>query len=123
MSSVLARLAKLFALPTLNVDITQLRWSRIADHMQHGVARHGLFYMTEQTLGFEPKGIDALFGARSVSWELSAVKDVELQPTLRKLRVTVLSGTKRDQFIVSAAAVVFNDLSSWRSQHAGDIGE
>ena len=45
--------------------------------------------MTEDTLGFEPKRIDALFGARAVSWPLSLVSEVQLTPTLRKLRVTV----------------------------------
>jgi hypothetical protein len=45
--------------------------------------------MTEDRLGFQPKRIDALFGARAVSWDLSSMTDVQLTPTLRKLRVTV----------------------------------
>ena len=92
------------------LDATGLRWARPASHMQSGIARSGLFYMTEQTLGFQPRRIDALFGARAVSWELTSLTDIRLTPTLRKLRVTVTHGSGRDRFIVSDALVVLRDL-------------
>ena len=82
-----AGLRHLFGQPEL--DTAQLRWARPASHMQAGIARSGLFYMTEQTLGFQPKRIDALFGAKAVSLELASLSEVRLKPTLRKLRVTV----------------------------------
>ncbi|MGO9964600.1 MAG: hypothetical protein ACLPUG_14400 [Acidimicrobiales bacterium] len=68
--------------------------------------------MTEDTLGFEPKRIDALFGARAVSWPLSSVIDVQLTPTLRRLRVRVITNQGRQRFLVSDAAAVYNDLRS-----------
>jgi hypothetical protein len=40
--------------------------------------------------------------------------DVQLTPTLRKLRVTVTTDTGRQRFIVSDAVVVYNDLRSWQ---------
>jgi hypothetical protein len=104
-------LARWFGQPSL--DTTKLRWSRPASHMQHGVARSGLLYMSEDTLGFEPRRIDAMFGARPVSFDLAAVTDIHLKPTLRKLRVTVESNAGREKFIVSDAMVVFQDLQSW----------
>ena len=61
--------------------------------MQHGVARAGMFFMTEELLGFQPRGIDALFGARAFSWSLASLTDIALKPTLRKLRVTLLPRT------------------------------
>ncbi|MGC9962473.1 MAG: hypothetical protein ABSE47_11315 [Acidimicrobiales bacterium] len=101
-----------FGLPEL--DTAGLRWSRSASHLQHGVARSGLLYMTEARLGFQPKGIDARLGARALSWELSSLNDIELKPTLRKLRVTVTTASGRERFMVSDAGVVYNDLKSWR---------
>jgi hypothetical protein len=82
--------------------------------MQHGVARSGLLYMSEETIGFEPRRIDALFGARAVSWDLSSLTDIELKPTLRKLHVTVITDSGRDRFIVSDALGPFHDLQRWR---------
>jgi hypothetical protein len=81
--------------------------------MQHRVARNGLLYRAEDRLGFQPKGIDALFGARAVSFDLSSVTDIQLTPTLRKLRVTVIADGARHRFIVMDALVVYNDLRSW----------
>ena len=107
-----AGLSRWFGQPKL--DPTGLRWGRPANHIQHGVARNGLLYMTEDRLGFQPKRIDALFGARAVSWDLSSMTDVQLTPTLRKLRVTVNTDTGRQRFIVSDAVVVYNDLRSWQ---------
>jgi hypothetical protein len=109
---VTAGLSRWFGRPEL--DTTGLRWARPANHVQYGVARNGLLYMTEERLGFQPKRIDALFGARAVSWDLSSMTDVQLTPTLRKLRVTVTTDTGRQRFIVSDALVVFNDLRSWQ---------
>ncbi len=109
---MMAGLGRLFGQPVL--DTTGLLWARPASHMQHGVARGGLFYMTERTIGFRPRGIDALFGARAVDFDLTSVTDIELRPTLRKLRVTVVTAAGRDRFIVSDAMVVYQTLQSWR---------
>jgi hypothetical protein len=68
--------------------------------------------MTEDALGFEPKRIDALFGARAVSWPLSSVSDVQLTPTLRKLRVRITTEEGRQRFLVSDASAIYNDLRS-----------
>ncbi|MFZ2057331.1 MAG: hypothetical protein WAV54_07980 [Acidimicrobiales bacterium] len=84
------------------------------------MARNGLLYMTEDRLGFQPKRIDSLFGARSMSWDLSSMTDIQLTPTLRKLRVTVTTDTGRQRFIVSDALAVFNDLRSWPPRQVGD---
>ncbi|MGD0874425.1 MAG: hypothetical protein ABSA14_05455 [Acidimicrobiales bacterium] len=92
------------------LDTTGLRWARPANHIQHGVARNGLLYMTEDRLGFEPKRIDALFGAKAASWDLSSLTDIQLTPTLRKLRVTVTTDTGRQRFLVSDGLVVYQDL-------------
>jgi hypothetical protein len=115
---VTAGLSRWFGQPEL--DATRLRWARPANHVQHGVARSGLLYMTADSLGFQPKRIDALFGARAVSWDLSSMTDVQLTPTLRKLRVTFTTGTGRQRFIVSDALVVYNDL---RSRQPGEFGD
>jgi hypothetical protein len=48
-----------------------------------------------------------------MSWDLSSMTDIQLTPTLRKLRVTVTTDTGRQRFIVSDALAVFNDLRSW----------
>ncbi|MGO8874595.1 MAG: hypothetical protein ACLQNG_02365 [Acidimicrobiales bacterium] len=101
-----------FTLPEL--DMAGLRWSRPASHLQHGVARNGLLYTTEDRIGFQPKGIDARFGARAVSWEFSALSDIELKPTLRKLKVTLVTESGRQRFIVSNAGLVYSDLQAWR---------
>jgi len=106
------RLRRWFGQPEL--DTPGLRWARPANHMQHGVARGGVLYVTEDRLGFQPKGIDAFFGAKAVSWDLTSMKDLQLIPTLRKLRVTVTTNTGRQRFIVTDAAVVYNDLRSWQ---------
>ena len=108
MSSVMSRW---FGQPKL--DTTGMRWARPASHMQHGVARSGMFYMSEDAFGFQPRGVDALFGARAVSWDRSSVTDIHLKPTLRKLRVTIVTAKRRDRLIVSDALVVFHDLQSW----------
>lgn len=104
-------LNRLFDLPDVSA-IPGLRWARPASHMQRPVARGGVLYMNEQVLGFQPRGIDALLRARTVTWELSSVIDVSLKPTLRKLRVTVTTTTGKQRFIVSNPAAVFNDLQS-----------
>jgi hypothetical protein len=78
------------------------------------VARNGLLYMTEDSMGFEPKRIDAVFGARALSWSLSSITDIQLTPTLRKLRVTITTDTGRQRLLVSDALVVYNDLRSWQ---------
>jgi len=109
---VLTALKGWFVLPEL--DAAGLRWSRPASHLQHGVARSGLLYVTEERIGFQPKGIDARLGARAVSWELSALSDIELKPTLRKLRVTLVTESGRQRFMVSDAGLVYSDLKSWR---------
>lgn len=109
MSTVMSRF---FGQPKL--DTTGMRWARAASHMQHGMARSGMFYMSEDALGFQPRGIDAFFGARAVSWPTASVTDIQLKPTLRKLRVTILTVNGRDRLIVSDALVVLNDLRSWR---------
>ncbi len=106
-----AGLSRLFGKP--NLDTTGLRWARPASHMQHGIARGGTFYMSDEAFGFQPRGIDALFGARAVSWDLSSVTDLQLKPTLRKLRVTIVTAESRDRLIVSDALVVLQDLRSW----------
>jgi hypothetical protein len=72
-----------------------------------------MFYMSEDAFGFQPRGVDALFGARAVSWDRSSVTDIHLKPTLRKLRVTIVTAKGRDRLIVSDALVVFHDLQSW----------
>lgn len=107
-----AGLSRWFGQPKL--DATGLRWARPANHIQHGVARNGLLYMTEDAMGFEPKRIDAVFGARAGSWSLSSITNVQLTPTLRKLRVTITTDTGRQRFLVSDAFVVYNDLRSWQ---------
>jgi hypothetical protein len=104
------------------LDAAGLRWARPAHHMQHGMARGGLLYKTDDRLGFEPRRVDALFGARSRSWDLSSITDVHLKPTLRKLRVTVATDTGRHRFLVSQGAVVFNDLRSWRLRQVEGSG-
>jgi uncharacterized protein YndB with AHSA1/START domain len=109
---VTAALTRWFGPPDL--DPAGVRWSRPASHMQHGVARGGLFYMTEEVLGFVPKRIDSLFGAKAVSFNLGTVTDIHLKPTLRKLRVTVVSHGARHRFIVADALVVYQDLQAWR---------
>lgn len=109
-----AGLRRLFGQPEL--DEAGLRWARPASHMQAGIARGGLFYLTDEALGFEPRRIDALFGARAVSWPLVSVFDVRLKPTLRKLRVTVVQGSRRDRFIVSDPLVVLRDLQQLESR-------
>ena len=86
--------------------------------MQHGLARSGLLYMSEERIGFEPRRIDALFGARPVCYDLSAIDDIRLKPTLRKLRVTVFGPGGRERFIVSDARLVFQDLQSWLASRA-----
>jgi len=93
-----------------------LRWARPAQHPQRGLVRGGLLFMSEDRLGFVPRGIDVLLGARAQSWELSAITDVHLKPTLRKLRVTVTADSRRYRFLVADAAVVFNDLRAWRAR-------
>ncbi len=112
-------LNRLFDLPDVSAA-PGLRWARSANHMQRGIARGGALFMDEQKLGFQPRGIDALFGARAVAWDLSSITDVALKPTLRKLRVTVTTTVGKQRFIVSNPAVVFNDLQSWRQSH-GDL--
>jgi len=107
-----AGLSRWFGQPKL--DTTGLRWARPANHIQHGVARNGLLYMTEDSMGFEPKRIDAVFGARALSWSLSSITDIQLTPTLRKLRVTITTDTGRQRLLVSDALVVYNDLRSWQ---------
>ena len=64
----------------------------------------------QDRLGFEPKRIDALFGAKAASWDLSSLTDIQLTPTLRKLRVTVTTDTGRQRFLVSDGLVVYQDL-------------
>jgi hypothetical protein len=108
MSAVMSRW---FGQPRL--DTTGMRWARPASHMQHGVARGGMFYMSEDALGFQPRGIDVLFGARAVSWNRESVTGIELKPRLRKLRVTIVTSNGRDRLMVSDALVVFHDLQSW----------
>jgi hypothetical protein len=109
-------LNRLFDLP--DVSATRgLRWARSANHLQRHVARGGLLFMDEQKLGFQPRGIDALFGARTLTWELASITDLALKPTLRKLRVTITTPAGKQRFIVSNPAVVFNDLQSWRESH------
>ncbi|MGD0982922.1 MAG: hypothetical protein ABSA65_03775 [Acidimicrobiales bacterium] len=105
-----AGLNRWFGQPEL--DTTRMKWARPANHIQHGVARNGLLYMTEDGLGFEPKRIDALFGAQAMSWPLASMRNVQLTPTLRKLRVTITTDTGRQRFLVSDASVVYNDLRS-----------
>jgi hypothetical protein len=112
-----AQLTRWFGPPAL--DLPAMLWARPASHMQHGVARGGMFYMTEDTLGFQPRGIDALLGARAVSWSRASLTDIELKPTLRKLRVTLVTADRRDRLIVSDALVVFHALQSWRPGRAG----
>jgi hypothetical protein len=107
------QLSRWFGQPKL--DLAEMRWARPASHMQHGVARTGMFFMTEEMLGFQPRGIDALFGARAFSWSLASLTDIHLKPTLRKLRVTLFTADRRDRLIVSDALVVLHDLQSCRS--------
>lgn len=108
-----ASLSHWFGQPKL--DTTGLRWSRPANHIQHGVARNGLLYMTEHRLGFEPKRIDALFGAKAVSWDLSSLSDIQLTPTLRKLKIALTTDTGRQRFLVSDGLIVYHDLRSRQS--------
>ena len=110
-------LSRLFDQPEL--DTPGVQWARPANHVQHRVARSGLLYRTEDRLGFQPKGIDALLGARAVSWELSSITDVQLKPTLRRLRVTVTTDTGRQRFLTAQALVVYNDLRSWQRRQDG----
>lgn len=109
-------LNRLFDLPDVSAD-PGLRWARAASHMQRPVARGGVLYMNEEILGFKPRGIDTILGARTGRWELSSIIDVTLKPTLRKLRVTVTTATGKQRFIVSNPAVVFNDLNALRRSH------
>ncbi|MGA2527914.1 MAG: hypothetical protein ABSG36_01985 [Acidimicrobiales bacterium] len=109
-----AAIARWFGQPVIGT--AGLRWTRPASHMQRGVARSGLLYMSEKGLGFVPRRVDAFFGARAVSFEFDAVSDILLKPTLRKLRVTVVTEDGRDKFIVSDAVVVYSDLQSWRDR-------
>ena len=111
-----AGLSRWFGQPGL--ETAGLRWSWPASHMQHGVARSGLLYMSDERLGFEPRRIDAFFGARPVCFDLSAIDDIHLKPTLRKLRVTVVGPHGREKFIVSDATLVFRDLQSWLASRA-----
>ncbi len=101
------------------VESPGLRWTRPANHMQRGVARGGVLYMDENKLGFQPRRIDTLFGARAVSWELSSITDLGLKPGLRKLRVTVTTPTSKERFIVSNPEVVWNDLNAWLRKNEG----
>jgi hypothetical protein len=89
-----------------------VRWVRPASHMQ-GIARGGVLYMDEHRLGFTPRRVDALLGAKSMDWELSSITDMGLKPGLRKLRVTVTTPTGKQRFIVSNPEVVWNDLNAW----------
>jgi hypothetical protein len=111
-------LNRLFDLPRVG-DADQVRWARPANHMQRHIARGGALYRTAKHLGFQPRGIDSLFGARAIEWELASITDVDLKPTLRKLRVTVTTATGKERFIVSDPAVVFNDLQSWLAERGG----
>jgi hypothetical protein len=52
-----------------------------------------------------------------MTWDLSSITDIELKPTLRKLRVTVTTTGGKERFIVSEPAIVFNDLTAWRKSH------
>ncbi len=107
-------LTRWFGRPELNE--AGLRWARPASHPQRGLVRSGLLFMTVDRLGFAPRGIDVLFGARPQSWELTAITAIKLKPTLRKLRVTVTTDSGRYRFILTDAAVVFNDLRAWRAR-------
>lgn len=109
-------LNRLFDLPNLD-ETPELRWARPANHMQRRVARGGVLYRDEERLGFVPRGIDRLLGARAMSWELSSITDVSLKPGLRKLRVTVITPQGRQRFIVSNPAVVWGDLNAWLRTH------
>lgn len=109
-------LNRLFDLPDVSA-IPGLRWARAASHMQRPVARGGVLYMNDEILGFQPRGIDSLLGARTVTWELSSITDVALKPSLRKLRVTITTTAGKQRFIVSNPAVVYSDLQSWRKSH------
>jgi hypothetical protein len=110
-------LNRLLDLPV--VDAPGLRWARPANHMQRGVARGGVLYMDETHLGFQPRRIDSLFGARDMSWELSSITDLGLKPGLRKLRVTVTTATNKQRFIVTDPEVVWNDLNAWLKKQEG----
>jgi hypothetical protein len=103
-------LSKLFALP--EVSEPGVRWARPAHHLQRHRARGGLLYMTDEVLGFAPRGIDAFFGARAVTWELSSISDVALKPSLRKVRVTLETASGREHLIAANAAVVYQELQS-----------
>jgi len=109
-------LNRLFDLPDVSAT-PGLRWARAASHMQRPIARGGVLFMDEQRLHFQPRGIDTILGARTVTWELSSITDIALKPTLRKLRVTITTAGGKQRFIVSNPAEVFSDLQSWRKSH------
>lgn len=109
-------LNRLFDLPDMG-GTEGVRWVRPANHMQRRVARSGALFMNEEQLGFTPRGIDKILGARAVTWDLASISDIELKPTLRKLRVTVTTTAGKQRFIVSDPAVVFNELQAWRKNH------
>lgn len=106
--SIPSRFRDLFGQPDL--ELPEVRWARPASHMQHGIARSGVFYMSGDGLGFEPRRFDTLLGARSRTWRLSELTEIRLKPTLRKLKVTLCTGPGRDRLIVSDALVVYRDL-------------
>jgi hypothetical protein len=110
-------LNRLFDLPDVSAT-PGLRWTRPASHMQRPIARGGVLFMDEQHLRFQPRGIDAVLGARTVTWELSSITDITLKPSLRKLRVTITTPGGKQRLIVSNPAVVFNDLVAWRTSHS-----
>jgi hypothetical protein len=109
-------LNRLFDLPDVS-GAEGVRWVRPANHMQRRVARSGALFMNEEKLGFAPRGIDKILGARAVTWNLASISDIELKPTLRKLRVTVTTAAGKQRFIVSDPAIVFNDLQAWCRSH------
>jgi hypothetical protein len=110
-------LNRLFDLPEVSAS-NGLRWVRPTSHMQ-GIARGGVLYMDETRLGFTPRRIDALLGAKAMCWELSSITDMGLKPGLRKLRVTVTTPTGKQRFIVSNPEVVWNDLNAWLKKNKG----
>ena len=113
-------LNRLFDLPDVSAS-DGLRWVRPANHMQRRVARGGALYMNAHQLGFRPRGIDTLFGARAVTWELASITDIELKPTLRKLRITITTAIGKERFIVSNPEVAFNELKAWQEGHGGQV--
>lgn len=110
--SIPAQFRGLFGRPVL--EVPDLRWARAASSMQHGIARSGVFFMAGDRLGFQPRRFDTILGARARTWQLSELTDIRLRPTLRKLRVTLSVGSRRDRLIVSDAVVVYRDLSALR---------